>query len=67
MVVQMKKEDSVSRKITQYIKNNRISVLQVADDTGISQEKIENEDMSFNATEFLEICSYLNIRPEDMM
>lgn len=66
MVVQMKREDSVSRKITQYIKNNQISVIQVANDTGIPKEKIESEELSFNATEFLEICSYLHIRPEDM-
>lgn len=62
----MKKENSVSGKITRYIKNNNISVMQIVNDTGISKEKIENEEMSFNATEFLEICSYLNIRPEDM-
>lgn len=62
----MKKGNSVSGKITRYIKNNQISVMQIVNDTGISKEKIENEELSFNATEFLEICSYLNIRPEDI-
>lgn len=62
----MKKGDSTSKKITRYIKDNQIPVAQIAKDTGISQEKLEKEEMSFNATEFLEICSYLNIRPEDM-
>lgn len=62
----MKKGDNVSKRIIKYIKNNNIPVAQIVEDTGISEEKIVNEDMSFNATEFLEICSYLNLRPEDM-
>lgn len=62
----MKKEDSASARITKYIKDNNIPVTQIVYDTGISEEKILNEEMSFNALEFLEICSYLNLRPEDM-
>lgn len=67
MVIYMKKEGNVSRQITQYIKDNKISITQIALDTGISEEKLKSEDISFNATEFLEICSYLNLHPEDMM
>jgi hypothetical protein len=62
----MKKQDSVSLKITEYIKNNNIPVAQIAHDTGIPEEKILAAEPEFNATEFLEICSYLNLRPEDM-
>ncbi|MFQ9515651.1 MAG: helix-turn-helix domain-containing protein [Eubacterium sp.] len=62
----MKRMDNVSQRITKYIKDNNIPVAQIVYDTGISEEKILNEELAFNATEFLEICSYLNLRPEDI-
>lgn len=62
----MKTERNVSRKIAEYIKTNQITVKQIVQDTGIPKEKLLNKDEPLNATEFLEICSYLNLRPEDM-
>lgn len=56
---------SVSKKITNYIKSNNISVSQISKDTGIDEEKLLGNLQPFNATEFLELCFYLNIRPED--
>lgn len=66
MVVNMKKQNNASINIKKYIKDNQISIEQISKDTGIPVEKIIDEDVSFSATEFLEMCSYLNIRPEKM-
>lgn len=66
MVVNMKKQNNASINIKKYIKDNQISIEQISKDTGIPVEKIIDDDVSFSATEFLEMCSYLNIRPEKM-
>lgn len=58
----------VSKKIAKYIKENQLSIKHIVMDTGISEAKILNENNEgLNATEFLEICFYLNLRPEDIM
>lgn len=62
----MRKEISITNKIVHYIKSNQITVNQMAYDTGIPQEKLVDEEGTLNATEFLEICAYLNLRPEDI-
>lgn len=62
----MEKVTNVSKKIAEYIEENELSVRKIADDTGVSEEKLLNKSRPLNATEFLEICSYLNLRPEDM-
>lgn len=67
MVEYMKKDIKVSEQIRKYIKDNNIPVAQIVTDTGISEEKIVSGANPFNATEFLEICSYLNLSPEDMI
>jgi hypothetical protein len=56
---------SVSRKIANYIKLNNISISQISKDTGIDEEKLLGNLQPFSAGEFLELCFYLNIRPED--
>lgn len=63
----MKNNNKVSGKIIKYIKDNNISVVQIEKDTGIEQEKLADENVQFSASEFLEICSYLNLKPEDIM
>ena len=55
----------VSEKIVNYIKINNISPSLISKDTGIDEEKLSGNTEAFNASEFLELCSYLNIRPED--
>lgn len=62
----MKKELGISEKIVKYIENNHISVAQVVHDTGIPEEKLSSGEQPLTATEFLEICSYLNLRPEEV-
>lgn len=62
----MEKVISVSKRVAEYIKSNKLSVRQISQDTGVSEDKLLNKSEPLNATEFLEICSYLNVRPEDM-
>lgn len=54
-------------KIASYIRENHISVQQTCIDTGIDPEMLQGKnDKKMTATEFLELCMYLDIRPEDM-
>lgn len=62
----MDKVKNVSEKIMEYIKINQLSVRKISEDTGVSEKKLLNKSEPLNATEFLEICSYLDVRPEDM-
>lgn len=55
-------------KIAKYICENHISVEQVSRDTGIAEAKLINRsEENLSATELLEVCVYLNIRPEQLM
>ena len=63
----LKRERKMAKTITEklaiYIADNRLSVTQVARDTAISEDKLQvGAKESLNATEFLELCSYLNVK-----
>ena len=61
----LKRERKMAKAI--YIADNRLSVTQVARDTAISEDKLQvGAKESLNATEFLELCSYLNVKPEEL-
>ena len=76
----MKKKDNVSEKLVEYIKQNNISIEQISKDTGVRgfklstsqiskdtgiwEKKLTDENVTFTASEFLELCSYLNVSPE---
>lgn len=56
----------VTDKMVQYIADNKIEVEQVAKDTRISASKLRGETRDrLMAAEFLELCRYLNVKPED--
>ena len=57
----------VSEKIIELMKQNHISAEQVARETRIDIGKLTSpcEDR-LTAVEFLDLCEYLNIRPEEM-
>ncbi len=56
----------VTDKMVQYIADNKIEVEQVAKDTHISASKLRGETRDrLMAAEFLELCRYLNVKPED--
>ena len=56
-----------AQKITAYLKENRISTEQTARDTEVPVEKLNGTSSeNLSASEFLELCRYLNIKPEEM-
>ncbi len=59
------KPNDVTSRIAQYIADHNISVGQIARATKISKEKLVPGGKRLNATELLELCSFLNIHPED--
>ena len=60
----MKNNNSVSKALIKYIKEKEISTSQISKDTGIWEKKLTDENVTFTASEFLELCSYLNVSPE---
>ena len=66
MVIDMEKYKSVSAKLTEYIMENQLSINDISRETGVAKEKLNNKDITLNATEFLEVCAYLNIQPEEL-
>ena len=56
----------VTEKMVRYIRSNNIEVEQVAKDTHISASKLRGETKDrLMGAEFLELCHYLNVKPED--
>ena len=56
----------VTEKIVQYISSNNIEVEQIAKDTHISASKLRGETKDrLMSAEFLTLCHYLNVKPED--
>jgi len=59
--------NSAAKRLMAYIQENQISIKQTSLDVGISEEKLRGEsEESLTAVEFLELCSYLGIRPEEL-
>lgn len=63
--------DEMNRKISQqlalYMQQNGISTERVSLHTCIPEVKLRTgAKQPLNATEFLELCSYLQIKPEDI-
>lgn len=55
---------NVTRMIAKYIDENNISLERIEKDTRVSVKKlIVNSNENLNATEFLDICDYLNLDP----
>lgn len=66
MVIEMKNKDNASKNIIKYIRENNISTEEIENKIGIKQTKLLDEDTVFMASEFLELCSYLKLKPENM-
>ena len=61
------KEKDITLRLAEYMEENEISTRQVALDTEISEEKLQADTQDcLSAAEFLSLCSYLNIRPEEL-
>ncbi len=56
---------TVTQRVARYLEENHISAVQVGHDLGISADKLTCEkNMELDAAEFLELCRYLNVKPE---
>lgn len=54
-----------TNKLAEYLAKNQISIARVAADTGVPEEKLQpGSALRLDAGEFLELCSYLDIKPE---
>lgn len=54
-------------RLAEYIREHQIPVKKVAVETGIPEEKLKTDtDCILSATEFLELCVYLNVKPEEL-
>ncbi len=59
------KKSAVTEFFLEYFEKNRICREWISECTGIRIEKIsENYGQPLNATEFLELCMFLGIKPE---
>ena len=66
-VVGLVKKRTMTMRLAEYIRDNQISTEQVAGETGILEEKLKTDtDSILNATEFLELCAYLSVKPEEL-
>ena len=54
------------RDVTELLEEKEISTSQISKDTGIWEKKLTDENVTFTASEFLELCSYLHLKPEDL-
>ena len=54
----------ITREIVEYIRKNNISAAEISENTKVDLDLLlGNADRKMNATEMLEICSYLGIDP----
>lgn len=58
---------NISQRLAMYMEQNGISVRAVSLHTNIPESKLRiGASQPLNATELLELCSYLRVRPEDI-
>ena len=58
----------ITREIVEYIRKNNISAAEISENTKVDLDSLlGNTDRKMNATEMLEICSYLGIDPLSLL
>lgn len=58
----------ITREIVEYIRKNNISAAEISENTKVDLDLLlGNADRKMNATEMLEICSYLGIDPLSLL
>ena len=61
-------KSAVTEFFLEYFEKNRISKMWISENTGIKISKIsENYRQPLTGAEFLELCLFLNIKPEDVL
>lgn len=65
MELQKLERKTVTQRVACYLRENHIPVEQIENDLGIPADKLMHDSgRELDAAEFLELCVYLNIRPE---
>lgn len=62
----MSNDISVSKRIVTYIREKGLSVDEVSAATNVPRERLVDENVIFDALEFLELCNYLNLEPKEL-
>ena len=58
----------ITREIVEYIRKNNISAAEISENTKVDLDLLlGNTDRKMNATEMLEMCSYLGIDPLSLL
>ena len=58
---------TVTQRLVYYIRDNHIPVERIQADLGIPEGKLQySEGEELTASEFLSLCQYLNIHPEQL-
>lgn len=60
-------KNSTTKLLYEYISRNNISLKQIQKDLNMEIEEMVKENRILSASEFLRICKYLNLPPEDIM
>ncbi|MBR1864918.1 MAG: hypothetical protein IJ801_00255 [Lachnospiraceae bacterium] len=56
----------VERYLLEYIREHRISARRMEQDTGINLQHFVEEGKELRADEFIELCLYLGITPDEV-
>ena len=60
-------KSAVTEFFLKYFEKNRINIEKISEKTGIEKEKLsENCRQPLTSEEFLELCFYLGIKPEEV-
>ena len=60
-------KSAVTEFFLRYFEKNRINIEEISDITGIKKEKFsENYGKALSAEEFLKLCIFLKIKPEEV-
>ncbi len=58
----------VTSKMVDYISNNHIAIEQIVRHTNVSENKLKGMTKEkLSTTEFLSLCQYLNVEPEQFV
>lgn len=57
---------NISKKVITYIRENELPLDEISKATGVPIEKLKDENVVFDALEFLELCNYLNLEPRKL-